>query len=204
VSDITAVLAAAFLAEALAVGFVMRRRGFDGYIWTLLGLFLGPIAVAIAISFALRAPRRRPRIVRAGARAGRGATAVLVGYDGSPTAAAAVGRVPALLGERAGRVVIARVVPLDAPPGDERAAEEEVSFVIDAHPELHASGIVLYGEPAHALQDYALDAGLELVVVGASGSGWSTVMGSVASSLARESAVPVLIVDNHPAALPSS
>jgi hypothetical protein len=51
---------------------------------------------------------------------------------------------------------------------------------------------------------HALDAGYELIAVGARGAGWSTFMGSAASSLAHNSVVPVLIVDDHHAVLPSS
>ena len=203
-NGITAGILGGVVVEALLVGYVMRRRGFDGYVWTLLGLFLGPIAIPVAIAFALRSPRRAPALVRPGGRAAAGPMDVLVGYDGSDAAADAVARVHDVFGDRIGRVAIARVTPLDAPPEEQRTAAHELAQIVDAHPELHAAAVVLAGEPAHALQDYASHGGYGLIVVGSRGSGWSTLLGSVASALARESVVPVLLVDAKRAALPST
>jgi nucleotide-binding universal stress UspA family protein len=201
-NEIPAYILLGLALEAIALGFVMRRRGFDGYVWTLLGLFLGPIAVVIALTHAVRSPQRPVTVLRKGTGVGSGALDVLVGYDGSPEAAAAVARVRQLFGARIGRVAVARVTPIDAPGFDEKAAEASLAQMVDLHPELHAAAVVLHGAPAKALMDYATRAGYGLVVVGSRGAGLSKLIGSVASTLAHESPVPVLLVDNEPAVLP--
>ncbi|HVV36134.1 MAG TPA: universal stress protein [Acidimicrobiales bacterium] len=188
-----------FALEAILIGFVMRRRGYDGYVWLLLGMFLGPIALFLAIAYVMRGSRQAVHIVRGSAHAGAGNLDVVVGYDGSAEATEAVERVRALLGDRLGRLAIAEVTPFDSPPPDENAAEAQLRDITNRHPELHATAVVLHGQPAVALQDFAEKAGYELIVVGTRGAGWSKLMGSVATALARQSRVPVLLVDNKPA-----
>lgn len=53
-----AVLAGAWVVEALVLGYVMRRRGFDAYAWTLIGISLGPIALSVVLFATLHPPSR--------------------------------------------------------------------------------------------------------------------------------------------------
>ena len=192
---ITAVLAAGWLLEALVLGVLMRRRGFDPYVWTLLGLFLGPVALFLAASRIISPPAAEVHHVAAG-HVGSGSLNVLVGVDGSPDADAAVGRLKSLVGGPTHRITLARVAALDAPKDDEQRAVDELNKLSNAYPELDAETVVLHGPPAETLQSYAKQEGFDLIVVGSRGTGRKTALtGSVASKLARGSGVPVLVVD---------
>lgn len=166
-----AVLAGAWVVEALLLGYVMRRRGFDAYAWTLIGISLGPIAVGVALFVEFHPPSREPRLWREGRR-GTGAIDVLVGIDGSPESSPAVDRVAALFGARCGRA---------------------------AHPELGTAAVVLRGEPVAALRDYVNRLGYEVLAVGTRGEAQTfAALGSVAAALARGATTPVLLVDDNP------
>lgn len=189
------IVAGAWVLEALALGYVMGRRGYEAYSWTLLGMVLGPIAVGVALTFVFRPASREPRLLRGG-RPGTGSVDVLVGIDGSTQAAAAVDRVASLLGGSAGRVTLASVVPVDATRESERVAEAQLAAACAAHPELDPSTVLLRGEPVAALRDYVDRLGYEILVVGTRGEGKSRAMlGSVAMALARGAGIPVLLVD---------
>jgi nucleotide-binding universal stress UspA family protein len=193
---VLSIVAGAWMLEALALGYIMGRRGYEAYSWTLVGTVLGPIAVVIALTFVFRPPSREPRLLRGGRR-GTGSIDVLVGIDGSPAAAAAVHRAGSRFGSSAGRVTLARVVPLDATRETERLAETQLAAACAAHPELEPSTVVLRGEPVAALRDYVNRLGYEILVVGTRGEGKSRAMlGSVAMALARGAGIPVLLVDD--------
>jgi len=198
-------VAGVWVVEALVLGYVMGRRGYDAYAWTLIGLFLGPISVALALSFSIRPPSWQPRFLHAGAR-GLGRTGVLVGIDGSAESNAAVERVKALFGASLGRVTLARAVPIDATADAEQIAERQLAVALAAHREIDPSTVVLRGEPVAALRDYADRLGYELLAVGTRGQGRTkAILGSVATGLARGGSIPVLLVDAEgSAAMPSS
>jgi nucleotide-binding universal stress UspA family protein len=190
-----AVLLGLWAFEALVLGYVMRLRGFDGYVWTILGAFLGPIAVVLAVTFVLRPPHTQPNLVRLG-RGGTGHRHVLVGIDGSPESEAALERVVALFGRDLGRLVVARVIPTDASNSTEAAAEQKLRDLADRHASLQPSLVVLRGEPALALRSYASTQHFDLIAVGSRGAGFTqALLGSVATELAAGSSVPVLTVD---------
>lgn len=187
---------AAWMAEALALGYVMGRRGYDALAWTGIALFFGPLAVGIAVWFAHQSPSRAPKLLHAG-RTRSGAVDVLVGIDGSPESRAAVERVAHLLRGVAGRVTLATVIPVDATPEAERDAETLLAAISAAHRGLDPSTVVLRGEPITALQDYVLGLGYDLLVVGTRGQSRSkALLGSVATGLARRAGIPVLLVDD--------
>lgn len=191
----TAVLAAGWLLEALVLGALMRRRGFDPYVWTLLGLFLGPIALFLAASKIMQPPDGDARRLSSG-QPGSGSLDVLVGIDGSPESAAAVARLDSLVGRPTGRITLASVAAIDAAKDDERRVENDLKRLSEAHPELGAGTLVLRGVPTEALRAFAEKEGYGLIVVGSRGSGRKTALtGSVASKLARGSKVPVLVID---------
>ncbi len=190
---VLAIVIAAWIAEALVLGYVMGRRGYDAYSWTLIGMIFGPISLAIAISLAFRSPPRDARLLRTG-NAGSGTVDMLVGVDGSPESEAAIRQACVLFGEAVGRITFAHVVPIDATPETESAAEAQLAAVCAAHPELDPSTVVLRGKPVDALRDYVTQLGYEVLVVGTRGTGMSTAtLGSVATGLARRAGVPVLL-----------
>ena len=190
------IVAGAWMVEALALGYLMGRRGYEAYSWTLIGAMLGPIGVAVAISFWFRPPSREP-LMLGGGRRGSGSLDVLVGIDGSPEAHAAVRRAASLFGDGVGRLTLARVVPLDATRESERVAETQLAEAAAAHPGLQPSTVLLRGEPVAALREYVSRLGYDVLVVGTRGEGKThAVLGSVATALARGAGIPVLLVDD--------
>jgi len=191
-----AVAAGAWIVEAIVLGFVMGRHGYEPGLWLFVGFVFGPIAVMLALSAVLRPPAHEPHLLHGGHRRS-GRIDVLVGIDGSAESAAAVGRVLDLFGDRVGRVTLARVVAIDASLDVERDAAAELAAACAAHPELDPSTVVLRGTPASALRDYVERLGYEVLVVGTRGEGRSHApLGSVAVALARGVGVPVLLVDD--------
>lgn len=190
------IVAGAWVLEALVLGYVMGRRGYEAYSWTLMAMVLGPLILPVAISYVLRSPSREPKLLRPG-HGGAGPIDVLVGVDGSPESAAAVTQAVALFGPRAGRITLARVVPVGATRETEQLAEAELEAACAAHPDLDPSTVVLRGEPIAALREYLRRLGYEVLVVGTRGSGRSkAVLGSAAAGLARGAGIPVLLVDD--------
>jgi nucleotide-binding universal stress UspA family protein len=197
VDQVAAVVAGGWVVLALALGWVMGRRGFEAYTWTFVGLVLGPIAVAIALAMVIQPPAHEPKLLRRAMSRG-GVVDVLVGADGSPEAQAAVAAASDLLDGRIGRLTFARVVPIDAPRNVVRDAEASLEHQrLLAGPD--ASSVLLRGLPADALRDYAARLDYELIAIGTRGEGRShALLGSVASTLARGSVIPVLLSDAVP------
>ena len=196
-SELTfAVVVGAWVVEALALGYLMGRRGYQAGVWVFVGLAFGPVGVLLALHVVLRPPAHEPTLLHAGHRH-PGAVDVLVGIDGSPESAAAVGRVLDLFGAGVGRITLARVVPIDASVDLEREATEQLTDARAAHPALDAATVVLRGDPASALRDYVEQLGYEVLVIGTRGEGRSHApLGSVAMALARGVGIPVLLVDD--------
>jgi nucleotide-binding universal stress UspA family protein len=190
---------AAWMLEALALGYFMRRRGYDGYTWVSLGTVLGPIAVVVAVTFVVRPASRQPTLIHSGRRGSEGID-VLIGVDGSPNGDAAVACIASLLGRPLGRVTLGYVVPLAAGAEPERIAKAQLEGTRSHHASLDPSTVLLRGAPSEALQDYAVRQGYKLLVVGTRGDGRSrALLGSVAVDLAGGSSVPVLLVDDSAA-----
>jgi nucleotide-binding universal stress UspA family protein len=193
-----------WLATGVVVSLVMGRRGHDPFGWLLVGAILGPLALPVAISTA-----RRPNVVRppwrTAGRHGSGRVDVLVGIDGSPHAAAALDAAVDLLGPRLGRLTLVAVSTLDATAarreeearlGDElrRQAGRIQARLGAAGVDAAAELVLLRGQPAHTLTDYAAGHGYALLVVGTRGAGLThRLLGSVAESLAAGTRVPVLL-----------
>jgi nucleotide-binding universal stress UspA family protein len=202
----TAVLFAllfAWLLIGIVCSFVMARRGHDPWSWGVLGALFGPLIVPLALSAARRDRTTNPVVGtwHTGAPGG-GPISVLVGVDGSPEAQAAACTAVELLGPRLGRLTLATVIDLDAAESARtvRSAlsaeaqgvlEDPAGYVVDFDPDT----VVLTGEPAHALLEYAQDKEADLLAVGTHGRGLSkAVLGSVAQRLVRQGDIPVLVV----------
>lgn len=195
-SSVAVVVFVGWVALGFVVGWVMGRRGFEPYTWTLLGVVLGPIAVVIAVAWIVRPPAWEPQLLRAGDVERRaGTTDVLVAWDGSPEARAALRAVESLVGDRVGRLTFARVVAIDAPPDAVRAAEAELDAACASRvPGPSPSTVLLRGQPAVALKEYAHRQGYDVLALGTRGVGRShALLGSVASALVRGAGLPVVM-----------
>jgi nucleotide-binding universal stress UspA family protein len=181
---------------------VMGRRGHNSFTWLLLGAFLGPLVIPLAIGTA-RAARRDPRSraypLREG-EMGPGAVDVLVGIDGSAESAAALRATLGLFADRIGRLTLAGVIDYDSaisgrPWGTERLATEELERSATSVGFIQPATVLLVGRPATALLKHAADEGYEVLVVGRRGHGGTkALLGSTAMALAKDAGVPVLVV----------
>jgi nucleotide-binding universal stress UspA family protein len=185
-----------WLAIGLVLSLVMGRRGHAGFSWLLIGTALGPIALVLAVRSWREDEALRPTtLARSPAPGGTGPVDVLVGYDRSPEAAAALDAVIELLGSRLGRLTVVTVVPYDGGVEAERSAAAALESLCATTPETAADFEVLHGRPSEALGRRAAEARYDLLAVGTRGAGLAkTVFGSTASELARASQVPVLMV----------
>jgi nucleotide-binding universal stress UspA family protein len=191
-------IAVAWVLIGAVVALVMGRRGFHAWSWLVAGVVLGPLSVPLAVSATRRTPPTLFRAVSEGM-AGPGEVDVLVGVDGSDESRVALTSALDLLGTRIGRLTLAAVVDRDTAetPGlwedEARAAAclEEMSGAVTTP---RPGTVLLEGSAAQALMGYASSEGYEMVAVGHRGRGASiAVLGSVATRLAKDPSVPVLI-----------
>lgn len=180
---------------------LMGRRGHSPWTWGILGIFLGPLAVPVALD----AHRRRRQAILAASAAASGPErpgplSVLAGIDGSDEARVAVSRAVDLLGGRIGRLTLVTVIDYDTAEGPWRFADAEAAarrWMAEARtvvPHIEPEEYIVVGEPAQALERMASEGRYQLLVVGSRGRGLSRyLLGSVAQSLAATSPVPVLI-----------
>ena len=182
----------------VSTALVMGRRGHEPFMWLVLAIVFGPLVLPLAVR-ALR--HDRPGLLRqlSTGHPGPGKVDVLVGIDGSEAAVDALRSVIAILGDRLGRMTLATVVDYDVAEGSglaegRREAEADLRRAAEAT-ELAPGTVLLSGRPAEALRKYAVEEGYELMTVGRRGRGASrTLLGSVATELARGGDVPVLVV----------
>ena len=179
---------------------VLGRRGHDPFRWGLFGALFGPLVIPMALAEMRR--EHRPAHVAPGGARGAGPVDVLIGVDGSAEADEAFAAALKLFGPQLGRVAIAGVTYFDAESSlAGRRANAELSALLASYAERvgqhldhDADAVLLEGNPADALRSYALAESFDIVVVGRRGRGASTaLLGSVATALAGESGVPVLI-----------
>lgn len=190
-------IAVGWIAIGLLLSIVMGRRGHDSFGWLVTGVVLGPLAVILAIDARRRTEKLQPARLRGGPPPipATGPVDVLVGFDGSAQSRAAVDAVPALLGERLGRLTVATVVPYGELREQERAATKALRSLGQRGLAVECELELLHGHPATALSQYAAEGGYELIAVGTRGAGITkALLGSAASQLAEKSKVPVLLV----------
>src|SRR6266498_5236674 len=161
----------AWLAIGVVLAAAMGRRGYDPFVWWLLGTVLGPLTIVLAVASGRERRHRAP--VHQGGVPAPGRVDILVGLDGSAHAVVALQMALDLLGDRLGRVALASVLPLDDSTQhrlDKAAARERLDDVaatlVRAEPEVHPRMVLLYGQPAHELERLAMDEGYDLLVVG--------------------------------------
>ena len=196
------VLALPWALIGVVAAVVMGRRGHAVYPWVALGVVLGPLVIPLTVSAVRREQSAsEPTIIRTDLRSPE--LAVLVGVDGSEDAMGALVTAIALFGNRIGRLTIATV--LDFALEQTSAGRDEQALAVEmlaTHArvggellEREVETTMLYGRPADALVQHALDGNYDLIVVSPRGKGASRVLfGSVASQLARGAGVPVVIL----------
>jgi len=188
------IIAFVWVVIGLVLSMVMGRRGHDPFAWGVLGTLLGPLAIVFALlsSHDVLGSAHTSELARG--RPGRGPVDVVVGFDDSPEARAAATEVEQLLGSRLGRVTLATVIPYGAAQEDEdrgRAVLREQAQRMQGAPALE----VVEGHPSKALERLATEGGYHLLVIGTRGSGRSKAfLGSAAAEVAKQTAVPVLLV----------
>ena len=199
---IAIVVLAAWTVEAVVIGRAMGRRGFAPYTWAALAFVLGPLAVPVAVWALRNEPHDDPELLSAGSR-GEGNVDILVGLDGSSASRQAVLAAERLFAGRIGRVTFAHVLSFDATRYIEDQARDDLEVEAAAFGHLHPTTMLLHGNPADTLRDYAVRLGYDVLAVGMCGAGRThALLGSVASSLAHGATVPVLLADATPTAAP--
>jgi nucleotide-binding universal stress UspA family protein len=195
-----AIVVAVWIAIGLVIALVMIRKGHSPAIWLSLSPY-GPLAGLLALSAADTERSAAPEVRSAGS-PGAGPLDVLIGVDGSPQAAGAIDGVLRLFGPQLGRLCVATVVDYDVHqlPGkalpNERAAEilDEAAAAVTAAGGRAPTTVLLTGQPADALVDYAGSEGYTLVAAGRRGSGASKhIIGSAASRLSSHTGLPVIL-----------
>ena len=220
ITEVLLLIGAAWLAIGVVLALVMGRRGYDPFVWWLLGTLLGPLAIVLAL-VSTRGRRHRappqPRGSRVhglyGTEGLDGRVDLLAGLDGSSHATAALEAALELLGDRLGRVALVTVLPLDDSTQrrlDRSAAQqalEQAAGVVQARVGGVPKIVLASGYPADELERLAFEDSYDLLVVGARGAGLSTaLLGSTATRLAARGRVPVLVAggDARPSGEPAS
>lgn len=187
-------IAAAWLAVGALAVVVMHRRGHDVFGWAILFLFLGPIAIPVAVSADRHPPPEPSRP------AAPGDFDILVAHDGSPQADAALDCVLALC-PRATSLTLAAVVDLEAPSTvrgrgtihDAQNGLDQVSRRVESVSSCPVHTVVLHGEPARTLEAYAVEHGYELIVAASGATGATHTHRGFVRRLASGSSIPVLV-----------
>lgn len=218
-------VAAAWLLIGAVVGVIEARHGGWRHSWVVSAIF-GPFSVPLALQ-RRRLERPEPSVLTP-SRPRRGKVDLLIGLDGSDASTAAASLALGLFGPRTRRVTLATVLDVDtaAPHADHvlypgpwpeetaaRALLDTAAAELGARFDATPGAVVLAGVPADALEQYAVDEGYEVIVVGCRGKGLSKLLlGSCASQLACKTKVPVLLIpagtvgtapaDGHAAAAP--
>lgn len=152
---------------------VMRRRGHDTFEWVLLFLFLGPLALPLAVSSDRHRPAQPDRPLAPGG------LDILVFDDGSSDSAVALESALNLLGPRISSITLGAVVGMESPTTVVgREAQEEIRERLDRRAQEVGAGlsvpvatVILFGEPGHAHQEFAREKGYGLVVASAAAAG---------------------------------
>lgn len=198
----TAIVVAAWLLCGCAVGMWMVRRGHSPYLWLVL-VSLGPLALLFALTAKDEEGAAVPHLTAAGGT--RPAPIhVLAGIDGSPASIDAITTAVRLFGSTVGRVTLVAVLDFEASeahPLEDVTLEADAWLVEAAHAVVRSGGpepdrVVLVGEPAHELTEWAETHDVDTIVV-ASSSHWVTrhlLAGRVAHRLLDEATAPVVVM----------
>lgn len=190
----------------LVVAFIMRRRGYNLYLWFVLGTVLGPFIVPYAIERSrFHAVERDSDPVPTSYRSGFD---VLAGLDGSDESIAALHAALALFGDSVSSLTIATVLDYDSQfslgGGETGQAQTMLEEAASSTGFDLVQREILFGRADRALVEYAKTHGIELIVVGSRGHGATEALfGSTTSRLIGTSEFPVF-VGPSPVAAPAS
>jgi nucleotide-binding universal stress UspA family protein len=198
---LTVVVVAAWLLIGCAVGFFMVRHGHSPYLWLVLVAF-GPLAILFAIGARDDASRTRPTITRVGTTAS-GPLHVLAGIDGSSASSEAAAMALRLLDGAVGKVTLVAVLDIESPDTHPRGdavqeADEWLRTAADLVAEnvgVSAERVVLFGEPATELTEWAHAHDVHVIAVAAR-SHWTArhlLAGSVTRRVLQKSPCPVVV-----------
>ena len=138
----------------------MKRRGYDGGSWMVVGLLFGPVAVALATLEVFYCVTEGSRILQSGL-TGKGEVSILVVLETdspTPPPIAALAEVSPYLR----RLGLAQVIPKGGPRLDERQAQQTLrraAIGLD-HPEI----ALLFGRPDLAIASHAAAGAYDVVV----------------------------------------
>jgi hypothetical protein len=152
---------AGWLGFSAVLSGVMAQRGYDRTPWLVVSLLLGPVALVLVVNELLEANPRRPETIKR-AQPGSGEVDMLIILAGDEVGAARLAM--DAFGHRLHRVVVARVLPYDGPTDLEAAAVHRLrrDAMTLARP---STGLaVLFGPPASAIADFAVEYGFTVVV----------------------------------------
>lgn len=199
---ITAIVVAIWLLCGCAVGMWMVRRGHSPWLWLIL-VSLGPLSLLFALSAKDEEEQFDPRITAEGAT--RPAPIhVLAGIDGSQSSIDAITTAVRLFGSTVGRVTLAAVLDFEASDAHplEDVTQVADGWLVDAARAVVRTGgpepdrVVLVGDPAHELVEWAETHDIDTIVV-ASSSHWVTrhlIAGRVPHRLLDEASAPVVVM----------
>lgn len=185
-----------WLAIGAAGVVVLRRKGHNAFSWMILFLFLGPLAIPLAIS------AHRHQHQDAFDHDHAGTFDVLIAHDGSPAADAALEAAVGLFGCHMTSLTLAAIVDVEAAT---TVSGHDTECDTQARLDRLAGGltlpcgpvetVILHGDPAQVLSRCASEEGYELVVVpGCDGHRWRRVFtGDVAHRLPATTPIPVLV-----------
>ena len=193
-SVLLAVVLGVWLLTGLVLAVVLGRRGHDPFGWLVLGTLMGPVAIFLALDSVEHDEQDRVEVVAVPAGHSGGDIDVLVGVDGSAGSKAAVGVAERLFGDRMDRLTFVNVVPHDSGHIDDRKARSKLLEATRAAPPEGIGLEVAHGRPATAMQQLALRDHYDVIVIGTSAEDRVHALGDAAVDLARDSAVPVLLV----------
>jgi len=200
-----------WVVTGLVTGIVMGRRGHSWFGWTAIGCVLGPLVIPVAIS-TVGHDHEMTAITITRGDTGIGGFRVVVGIDGSAESLLAVKSAINLLGDRIGTLVLAAVIDFDAARSGWKGADQQqaegalvgasqlAGAALDRAPET----VLLSGVPARALLEHATSSGAHVLAIGSRGRGASkALLGSVATYLAANAPVPVLVIGKQDGPHPS-
>jgi nucleotide-binding universal stress UspA family protein len=172
---------AAWLAIGAVAVAVMHRRGHDTFSWAILFVFLGPLAVPLAVSSERHLPAQPDWPDH------EGTVDVLVVCDGSVDSARGLDAALDLLAGRLTSLTLAAVIDAEAATTVRgRTAQQEMESRLDAaalaarkRTSAPVDSVVLFGEPCRVLGEFAAAHGYELIVG--------------PTRVARQAPVPVLV-----------
>jgi nucleotide-binding universal stress UspA family protein len=196
-----ALAAGIWLVIGLTLSIGLGRRGHDSFSWFVLGIVFGPFAVVLAID-EWQHRSEHPAEVVAASPVEREADRVdvLVGFDDSDAAQAAIATVVELFGARLGRLTLVSVIPFDGGQANARRARLALNDEAERLAWLAPGLEIVRGVPATALVDTATEGGYDVLAVGSTGAGHARLFGNTARELARETRVPVLVTGSARAA----